>query len=306
MVFRIGIVLVIGWLVLVIPIPGNRESAYGSQTTIRMEVALVNVIFTAGDRNGSSISGLKADDFLIFENGKPQKIEYFSDMTQGSDVPLTVALLIDTSASVRSKLDYEKVTAAEFFKSVLRKNKDLALIIQFDSDVNLVQDFTEDLDRLTSALDSLRAGNSTALYDAVFLSVDDKLKNETGRKVIVAITDGTDTSSRISEQEALEIAQRNDVLIYGIGVRGEALVSFGVLKKFAEDTGGRFFSPDARLEEIRTAFRAIGEDLKGQYSLAYRSTNEKRDGSFRKIELRCKVPGVRIRTRRGYYAPKGK
>ena len=146
----------------------------------------MNVIFTAGDRNGSSVSGLKADDFLIFENGKPQKIEYFSDMTQGSDVPLTVALLIDTSASVRSKLDYEKVTAAEFFKSVLRKNKDLALIIQFDSDVNLVQDFTEDLDRLTAALDSLRAGNSTALYDAVFLSVDDKLKNETGRKVIVA------------------------------------------------------------------------------------------------------------------------
>jgi Ca-activated chloride channel family protein len=306
MVFRIGIALLIGWLTTVIPMPGNRESAYGSQLTIRTEVALVNVIFTVSDRNGSSVSGLEADDFLIFENGKPQKIEYFSDMTQGSDVPLTVALLIDTSASVRSKLDYEKVTAAEFFKNVLRKNKDLALIIQFDSDVNLVQDFTEDMDRLTAALDSLRAGNSTALYDAVFLSVDDKLKNETGRKVIVAITDGTDTSSRISEQEALEIAQRNDVLIYGIGVRGEALVSFGVLKKFAEDTGGRFFSPDARLEEIRAAFRAIGEDLKGQYSLAYRSTNEKRDGSFRKIELRCKVPGVRIRTRRGYYAPKGK
>jgi len=275
------------------------------QVTIRTEVALVNVIFTATDRSGNSVSGLTASDFVVFEDGKPQKIEYFSDWTKGTEIPLTVALLIDTSASVRSKLEYEKVTAAEFFRNVLRKNRDLALIIQFDSDVNLVQDFTEDIDRLTSALDSLRAGNSTALYDAVFLAVDDKLKYETGRKVIVAITDGTDTSSRMSEKEALETAQRNDVLIYGIGVRGEALVSFGVLKRFADDTGGRFFSPEARIEELRDAFRAIGEDLKGQYSLAYRTTNEKRDGSFRKIELRSKIPGVRIRARKGYYAPRG-
>jgi Ca-activated chloride channel family protein len=277
-----------------------------SQTTIRTEVALVNVFFTATDKSGHIVSGLKAEDFLIFEDKKPQQAEYFSDWTKASDIPLTIALLIDTSASVKGQLDYEKQTAVEFFKSVLRKNRDLALIIQFDSDVNLVQDFTEDLNHLTAALDSLRAGNSTALYDAIFLAVDDKLKGETGRKVIVVITDGTDTSSKLSEKEAIEIAQRNDVIIYGIGVRGEALVSFGVLKKFAEDTGGSFFSPSARLEEIRTAFRAIGEDLKGQYNLAYRTTNDKRDGAFRAIELRCKVPGVRIRTRRGYYAPSAK
>ena len=131
-----------------------------------------------------------------------------------------------------------------------------------------------------------------------------KLKQETGRKVIVVITDGTDTSSKIKEKEAIEVAQRNDVLIYGIGVRDEYGVSFGVLKKFAEDTGGSFFSPNTRLAEIRAAFLSIGEDLKGQYSLAYRSTNPKRDGAFRTIELRCKVPGVRIRARKGYYAAK--
>jgi Ca-activated chloride channel homolog len=304
MAFRFLLALSLAWLVLIASAHDVQQPPPKSQTTIRTEVSLVNVIFTAIDRNGKTLPGLKAEDFLVFEDRKLQEMEYFSDWTRGSEIALTVALLIDTSASVKNKLDYEKQTAAEFFRSALRKNKDLALIIQFDSDVNLVQDFTEDLERLTAALSSLRAGNSTALYDAIYLAVEDKLKEETGRKVIVVITDGTDTSSKVSEKQALEIAQRNDVLIYGIGVRGEALVSFGVLKKFAEDTGGSFFSPNSNLEEIRAAFRAIGEDLQGQYNLAYRSKNEKRDGAFRTIELRCKVPGVRIRTRKGYYAPK--
>ncbi len=267
----------------------------------------MNVVFTATDKNGRCVRGLKPEDFSLSEDRKPQKIEYFNDWTDSSksDVPITVGLLVDTSASVKSKLDYEKQTASEFFKEVLRKNMDLALIIQFDSEVNLVQDFTQDTARLTAALDTLQAGNSTALYDAIFLAVDEKLKGEVGRKVIVVITDGTDTSSKVSEREAIETAQRNDVLIYGIGVRGDYEDSFGVLKKFAEETGGSFFSPHARLAEIRAAFQSISQDLKGQYSIAYRSTNPNRDGAFRSIDLRCKVPGVRIRARKGYYAPKG-
>ena len=280
------------------------ETTQRPQTTIRAEVALVNVIFTATGRDRKPAAGLKTEDFLVFEDRKPQEILYFSDWTQGSEVPLTIALLIDTSGSVKNRLDYEKRTAAEFFKQVLRKNVDLALIIQFDSDVNLVQDFTDDQDRLASALERLRAGNSTSLYDAVFLAVEEKLKLETGRKVIVVITDGEDTSSRVSEKEAIEVAQRNDVLVYGIGVKGDYSANFGVLKKFAEDTGGSFFSPNSNLEEIRDSFRAIGEDLKGQYNLAYQSSNQKKDGKFRNVELRCKVPGVRIRTRKGYYAPR--
>ncbi|MBP1594900.1 MAG: uncharacterized protein H6Q05_277 [Acidobacteria bacterium] len=280
------------------------ETAQRPQTTIRAEVALVNVIFTASGRDGKPVAGLNPGDFLVFEDGKPQQVLHFSDWTQGSEVPLTIALLIDTSGSVKNRLEYEKQTAAEFFRQVLRKNMDLALVIQFDSDVNLVQDFTDDQERLAAALETLRAGNSTSLYDAVFLAVEEKLKPETGRKVIVVITDGTDTSSRVAEKEAIEVAQRNDVLIYGIGVRGDYSANFGVLKKFAEDTGGRFFSPSSNLEEIRDSFRAIGEDLKGQYSLAYQSSNQKKDGKFRKVELRCNVPGVRIRTRKGYYAPR--
>jgi VWFA-related protein len=304
MMIRSLLVLTGVWLTLAASPRDLQQPTQMPRATIKTNVELVNVIFTATDRNGKTISGLKAEDFQVFEDKKPQTIDYFNDWTKGSEIPLTIALLIDTSRSVKSKLDYEKQAAAEFFRNVLRKDRDLALIIQFDADVNLVQDFTQDPDRLTSALGKLEAGTSTALYDAVYLAVNEKLKDETGRKVILIITDGSDTSSKIKEKEAIEVSQRNDVLIYGIGVRDEFGESFGVLRKFADETGGGFFSPAARLSELRDSFRAIGEDLQGQYSLAYRSTNEKRDGSFRGIDLRCKVPGMRIRARKGYYAPK--
>ncbi len=304
MISRAGLATAAAFLTIASWAQSVQEPVRPPQTTIRTEVALVNVVFTATDRQGKTVSGLKADDFRVSEDGKPQQIEFFNDWTRGAGIPLTVALLVDTSGSVKSKLDYEKQTAAEFLKDVLRRDRDLALIIQFDSDVNLVQDFTQDIDRLIAALDSMRAGNSTALYDAIYLAVDEKLKEETGRKVIVIITDGTDTSSRVKAQEAIETAQRNDVLIYGIGVRGDVMDSFGVLRRFAEETGGRFFSPHARMEEIRAAFHSISQDLQGQYNLAYRSTNQKRDGSFRRINLRCNVPGITIRARKGYYAAK--
>jgi Ca-activated chloride channel family protein len=273
------------------------------QTTIRAEVALVNVVFTALDKKGHPVHGLKADDFQIFENRQPQKIEYFSSLGKASEVPLTIALLIDTSGSIKNKLEFEKETATEFFKEILRPNKDLALIIQFDADVNLVQDFTQRQEDLLRALESLKAGNSTSLYDAIYLAAEEKLKGEIGRKVMVVITDGDDTSSKVSREEAIEAAQRSDVVIYGIGVRSEDFVP-GVLKKFADETGGAFFSPRAQFAEIQAAFHAIGEDIQGQYSLAYSSTNKKKDGTFRSIDLRCKVRGVRIHARRGYYAPK--
>jgi VWFA-related protein len=286
-------------------LPDNKASGQERPPIIRAEVALVNVVFTAMDNREHSVQGLKADDFQLFEDRKPQKIEYFSELKEGSEVPLTIALLIDTSGSVKEKLDYEKTTAAEFFKEVLRPNRDLALIIQFDSEVNLVQDFTQNQNALLAALSSLRAGNSTSLYDAVYLAAEERLKGEIGRKVMVVITDGDDTASKVRKEDAIEAAQRSDALIYGIGVRSEGYShNFGVLKKFAEETGGEFFSPRAKLEEIRTAFRSIGEDIRGQYSLAYTSTNQKKDGNFRSIDIRCRVRGVRIRARKGYYAPK--
>ena len=275
------------------------------QTTIRAEVPLVNIVFSALEGNNHPVPGLTMDDFLVFEDRKPQKIEYFSQLTEGSDIPLTIALLIDTSGSVRTKLDDEKATAAEFLRSILRKSKDEALIIQFDSEVRLVQDFTDDIERLVRALNGLEAGNSTSLYDAIYLAVEEKLKEAVGRRVIVAITDGDDTASKLKKDEAIDAAQRSDVLIYGIGVRSREFgANFGVLKKFAEETGGGFFSPQAKMVDIQAAFKAIGEELKGQYSLAYTPVNRTNDGTFRAIDIRCKVKGIRVRARRGYFAPK--
>ncbi len=296
------------FILIVFLVPGilrKKVSGQESQPTIRAEVALVNIFFTAKDRSGRPIRDLKADNFQVFENRRPQEIEYFSALGSQDDVPLTIALLIDTSGSVKEKLEYEKTTGEEFFKEILRPNQDLALIMQFDSEVVLVQDFTQSQSDLINALGNLRAGNSTSLYDAVYLAAEEKLKHEIGRKVMVVITDGDDTSSKVRKEEAIEAAQRSDTLIYGIGVRSRGFShDFGVLKKFAEETGGEFFSPNAKLDEIREAFRSIGEDIQGQYNLAYRSDDGRKDGKFRSINIRCNVRGVRIRARKGYYAPK--
>jgi Ca-activated chloride channel homolog len=304
-VLRVSVCLVVTGLALpAVGVPAQEpKRASEPQATIRAEVALVNVVFTVTDRAGKAVTGLTVDDFLVFEDRRPQKIEYYSEFAEASEVPLTIGLLMDTSGSVKRKLEYEKHAAAEFFDSVLRRNKDLGMLMRFDSEVQLVQDFTEDPDRLIAALDDLKAGNSTALYDAIWLAVE-QLKREVGRRVIVVITDGDDTSSRVRKEEAIEAAQMADVLIYGIGVRGDFGANFSVLKKFAEETGGAFFSPKARQSEIETTFRTIGQDLKNQYSLAYVSTNAKKDGTFRAIDIKPKKPGLRVRTRRGYYAPR--
>jgi Ca-activated chloride channel family protein len=234
-----------------------------SQATIRSEVALVSVVLTATNSRGQLLSGLNVDDFVVYDNKQPQKIEYFGEIGENREVPLTIALLIDTSRSVKDKLEYEKQIVADFFKQILRRKKDLALIMQFDSDVNLVQDFTHDSDALSKALDTLEAGKSTSLYDAVYFTAENKLKYETGRKVMVIVSDGDDNSSLVKREAAIDAAQKNDVLIYGIGVQTPDS-SFKALKKFAKETGGAFFSPRAKHGEIQAAFRSIQAYIRGQ------------------------------------------
>jgi len=275
------------------------------QATFRSDVSIVNINFNAVDKKENPVNGLEVSDFQIFENGVPQKIEFFSETGKREDVILTIALIIDTSGSVKDKLRHEIDTASEFLREILRPEKDLALIIQFDSEVNLVQDYTQNLNRLENALNSLRAGGETSLYDAVYLAAEEKLRYEAGRKVMVVISDGEDTGSLVSKEEAIEAAQISDALIFGIGVRGrQSRGGFGDLKRFCEQTGGAFFSPRAKFEEIQEAFRSIGKALKGQYSLAYSPTDQRKDGTFRAIEIRCKNRSIRIRARKGYYAPK--
>ena len=266
---------------------------------IGRDAGRVDPSFSGADPPGRAVEGLRKDDFHVFEGGVQQELSLF----RHEDIPLSVGLAIDNSGSMHNKR--ERVNSAALTFARESNPEDETFIVNFDDSVYLEQEFTGNINDLINALSKLDTRGETALYDAVYLAVDEKLKGETGRKAIVVITDGEDTSSKIRKNEAIETAQRKDVIIYGIGVRGGFGTDFGVLRKFAEETGGSFFSPRAKLAEIQAAFRSINEDLQGQYSLAYVSTNKRRDGAFRTVEIRCKATGLRVRTRKGYYAPKG-
>ena len=287
-------------VLLAMPAPAPLR-AQGS--VIRAQVNLVNVLFSAFNRRGEQVKGLTRNDIEVYEDNVKQNIEFFL-YEGGSDAePLTIALLMDTSGSVKDKLGLEQSIALDFFKDVLRPRRDLAAVIDFGSEVTLVQDFTDDLGRLETALRSLRAGGSTALYDAIYLAAEDKLKQEAGRKVILIVSDGDDTSSKIKRKEAIDTAQKNDTTIFAIGVN-EFRADFGALEEMAKETGGRFFSAAANSRDITKAFQSILGILKQQYNVSYYSSNQKRDGTFRRILIRVKRDNVRLQHRNGYYAPR--
>ncbi len=274
---------------------------------IRASVDVVNVLCTVRDRQQNYVIDLKQENFEIIEDGVRQKVQFFSNETGEDAQPLTVVLLIDTSGSVKDKLGFLQEAASEFLSQTLRKNKDLAAVVQFDSEVSLIQDFTYDYSVLEDAILSIRAGGSTKLYDAIWVSVNELLRHEVGRRMLVILSDGADTQSMTRDNEALKVAQEQDVVIYGIGVRSRRFDSdFGKLKKFAEGTGGLFFNSKVDLQKIREAFRRINRGIKNQYALGYVSTNPRRDGSFREIKFRMKRSGLKVTHRKGYYAPSEK
>lgn len=269
-------------------------AAQPGQFRIEMAVDLVNVNFSAIDRNGRMIPGLNADDFTIEEDGKPQKVTLFA---RERELPLTLAMLIDISPSVSPVFEEEKYTASGFLRSVLGP-RDLALVIAFDRWVTLAQDFTEDVPSLTSAIDSLSLSkNGTSLYDAVSLAADEKLAREAGRKAIVLISDGDDTTSQFSPSKAMVSAHKSDAVIYTISNSGDS----GSLRKLSEETGGAFFRV-RREGDFEKVFEQIAMELRTQYSIAYHSTNPARDGTFRRIKIVPRDSNVGIRARRGYYA----
>ena len=274
---------------------------------IRASVDVVNVLCTVRDRQQKYVTDLKQEDFEIIEDGVRQKVQFFSNETGEDAQPLTVVLLIDTSGSVKDKLGFLQEAASEFLSQTLRKNKDLAAVVQFDSEVSLIQDFTYDNSVLENAILSIRAGGSTKLYDAIWVSVNELLRHEVGRRMLVILSDGADTQSMTRDNEALKVAQEQDVVIYGIGVRSARFDSdFGKLKKFAEGTGGLFFNSNVDLQKIREAFRRINRGIKNQFALGYVSTNPRRDGSFREVKVRMKPSGLKVTHRKGYYAPSDK
>jgi VWFA-related protein len=287
---------------------------------VRVTSGLVNIYAVVRDKN-RPITGLNREDFEIAEDDKPQEIRFFSRET---DTPLTLGILIDTSASQVHVLGVEQREATTFIEQVIGK-KDLAFVLRFDTEVELLQDLTANKRLLAQAIDSTvinrgaggvvpgtfptGGGGGTNLHDAVYLSARELLKNEVGRKVIIILSDGEDTGSTKKLSEALEAAQRSDVIIYSIAVidrefyfaRRSGFSGDSILRRYAEQTGGRVIEV-TRFQDTAQAFREIAEELRTQYSLGYTSSNTRRDGSFRKIKIKIQNQNYKVFARRGYYA----
>jgi VWFA-related protein len=277
-----------------------------SDETYRVNVDLINVFCSVWDKDtGAFVTNLTRDNFAVYEDDKKQEIKNFA---RESNLPLTIAFLIDTSQSVAPKLKFEQEAAISFFHSVMRE-KDRAALVEFDSGVTLVQDFTSDPNKMAKQIKTLRAAGGTSLYDAVYLSCDEKLIREMGRKAIVILSDGEDQSSTRTFEQALEIALKAEAIIYSISVNRGGFFGVGdtkngdrIMKDFSDQTGGRAFFP-FKVEDLDEAFRRINQELRSQYNIGYLSSNASRDGSYRKIDLRVEEKGLRISYRKGYYAP---
>jgi VWFA-related protein len=311
-------------LLLALPVPGQTSSQQtdqqGNLPTFRKNVNVVNVFFTVKDHHGALVPNLNKDQFQVLENGKPQTIKYFS---AESNLPLTLGLLIDSSGSMQRMLEQEKVVAADFLRQVITE-KDLAFVISFDINVDLLQDLTSDVHLLRAGLEQAKiniGGGSggipglgqgpvpishpkgTLLYDAVYLASDEILGKQVGRKAMVLLTDGEDEGSKLKLRDAIEAAQKADAICYVLLLHDPQYpVGYGEMKDLTEATGGRVIEVN-RPDKIGSAFAQISSELRSQYSIGYTPDDDKRDGTFRKIEIKSK-DGYKVQARKGYYAPK--
>jgi|SRR5215831_10873395 len=317
------VISVLAALLLVCPglAQDKPPSSQDSQTPVfRKNVNLVNLFFNVKDKHGALIPGLTQDNFEVLEDGKPQTIKYFS---AESNQPLTLGILIDSSLSMQKMLPEEKVIAADFLRQVIT-DKDLAFVISFDISVDLLQDLTSNVRLLRAGLEKARINvgggggygvpgigqgpfpvshpKGTLLYDGVYLGANDILSKQVGRKAMVVLTDGVDQGSQVKLREAIETAQKADVICYVLLLFDPQYGSdMHDMSQLAEQTGGRAISV-GNPEKLGKAFSEISNELRSQYSLGYAPSNDKHDGSFRKIEVKSKE-GYKIQTRKGYYAP---
>lgn len=276
----------------------------------------VRLPITVVDKKGQFVSGLSQSDFLVSEDKLPQKIETFSD-DLGQVSQLYVAVLMDTSPSTAGKLKFEQESAMNFIQTVVRPRKDRVLFATFDHEIALKQDFTDKLDLLDRAVFGVKKlGTQTALYDAIWQFCDEKLRSVSGRRVLVVITDGEDTYSRADLRDAIDIAQRTETTIFAISTKaGLAGAVPGVqmgqvhdkadsnLVKLAEETGGMaFFTGD--MLALEKSFNRINKELRAQYLVTYKPSNDRYDGSFRRIEVKLANgrDGLKVRTKHGYKA----
>jgi VWFA-related protein len=271
-----------------------------------VNVELINVLFTVSDRNGKLVTNLNQSNLRLYEDKTLQTITNFSRET---DLPLTIALLVDTSTSVRRRFEFEQQAAIDFLHKTLRPKKDKALLIAFDSGVELVEDYTDNPDTLSKAIRQIRPGGGTKMLDAVYLACREKLKAEPGRKLMILISDGDDNMSSETLSSTLEMAQKSDVSIYTVSTYSNGYSERAahepekILKTLAEETGGKAFFA-SRAEDLSESFEDISQELRSQYSLAYRSSNPIRDGAFRPIKIETDRKNLRVKARKGYYAPR--
>ena len=301
---------------------GTLLLAQDQLPTLKVDVDVVSVLASVRDKKGALIPSLQKDDFTVLEDGKPQTIKYF---TKETDLPLTIGLLVDVSRSQENLIDIERSAATQFFSSVLRK-KDLAFLISFGEECELLQDSTGSPRLLTDGLGQLRVSSGaggihpgpvptigqprgTVLFDAIYLAANEKLKGEVGRKVIVVITDGVDQGSRMTRNQAIEAAQKADAVIYSIdyedpryhgmfGPSGE-----GDLRRMSDETGGHVYKVD-RKNTLDQVFKELQDEMRSQYSIGYTPSNSSKDGAYRHLEIRTSNKDLRVQARKGYYAVK--
>lgn len=319
------------------PTPVTREPVpQDSDDVIRVDTSLTNIFFTAADKHKRFVGHLKQEDVRILEDGRPQQIFTFQ---QNIDLPLSTAILIDTSRSEERTLPDEKAAARAFLEAVMRPGRDEASIVSFTGDVTLEQGFTGNIDRLRKAIDRVEfvppsgyigggvvvggtppisgqnqaLAGSTAIWDAVWATANELLSDaaEESRRAIILLTDGEDTISQVKMHEAIERAQKADALIYTIGI-GDSYnfgVNEGNLRKISEQTGGRAYFPHSE-RELREAFAQIQRDLLEQYLIAYSPSNKAQDGTYRRIQIELVNPELRkqnlkLTYRSGYFAKGG-
>src|SRR4051794_27179270 len=282
-------------------VPPADTPPVSTEPRITLDVNRVNMLFTVSDKKGRFVTDLKREDFEISEEKKPQHIVEFVAET---DLPLRLAVLIDTSNSIRERFRFQQEAAVEFINSVVR-SQDKAVVVSFDSGPELVADLTNDTGKLAAAVRSLRPGGGTSFYDAIYYACRDKLQQDQPRdkfrRALIVLSDGDDNNSRASRDQALEMAQKADVVIYAISTNNSGMEKDGdkVLRYFTRETGGLVFFP-FKVQDLSQSFENIANELRHQYNVLYRPEPAKTDGLFHKVEIRVKNrKDLMVRARKG-------
>lgn len=274
--------------------------------TLHARVNEVNVLFIATDKHGKFVRDLNQSDFSILDDHKPPQA--ILNFRRETDLPLHLGLLIDVSGSVGSRFDFEQVAATSFLQHTLRPHYDKAFVLGFNSHSQMAQDFTDSVPLLSTGIHRLHDGGGTALYDAVYRACKEKfLKDRPDRpvrKAIIVVSDGEDNQSEFTKAQAIEMAQRAEVIIYAISTDDSGLVLRGdkVLEQLAEATGGRAFFP-FKMKDITHSFASIEDELRSQYVVSYRPADFDADGRYRSIQISSLKKDLQVRARKGYFAP---